>query len=141
MSRSKLSDRARVSSLLLALVLSASATARGQGSVFTFQGRLTDTGANASGTFDMQFKLFDAAAVGTGMQQGPTVNNPSIQVTAGLFNVQLDFGTAVFNGSPRFLEIGVRPTGNPNPYTLLDPRQPITSAPYSIRSAIAATAD
>src|SRR6266498_5828469 len=103
MSRSKLSDRARVSSLLLALVLSASATARGQGSVFTFQGRLTDTGANASGTFDMQFKLFDTATVGTGMQQGPTVNNPSVQVTAGLFNVQLDFGTAVFNGSPRFL--------------------------------------
>jgi type VI secretion system Hcp family effector len=47
----------------------------------------------------------------------------------------------VFNGSPRYLEIAVRAAGSADPYTLLDPRQPILPSPYAIRSLTSSQAD
>ena len=123
------------------VLLSMTSAAYGQGTAFTYQGRLTDGGNPANGNFDMQFKLFDTATVGTGTQQGLTITSPIVQVTDAVFNVQLDFGGGVFDGSARFLEIGIRPAGSANPYTVLAPRQPMTSTPYTIRSISAAAAD
>ena len=112
-----------------------------QGTAFTYQGRLTDGGTPANGTYDAQFKLFDTQAVGTGTQIGPTITNPTITVTAGIFTVQLDFGAGAFPGADRFLEINVRLAGSGSAYTTLSPRQPVTATPYAIRSANSATAD
>src|SRR5262249_20184883 len=95
---------------------------------------LTDSGNPANGNYDLQFKLFDTVTVGTGTQQGATITNPTVQVAGGIFNVTLDFGTSVFDGTARYLEIGVRPAGSPNPYTVLSPRQQITSSPYAIQT-------
>lgn len=64
----------------------------------------------------------------------------NVQVTAGIFTVQLDFGAAVFPGANRFVEIAVTPTGA-GAFTVLSPRQQVTSTPYAVRSATAATAD
>ena len=56
-------------------------------------------------------------------------------VTNGLFITTLDFGPGVFDGSTRSLEIGVRTNGNAtNAYTVLSPRQTLTSVPYAIQS-------
>lgn len=128
-------------SLLLAFVfyLISTGPAFAQGTNFTYQGRLIDSGNPADGLFDMQFKLFDM--VSGGAQQGPTITNSTVQVTNGVFTIELDFGALVFNGSPRFLEISLRPSGSPDPYTLLSPRQPFTSAPYAIRSVSSQNAD
>ncbi len=133
----------RYASILLAIVslVLGSTIAGAQTTVFTYQGTLTDAGNPASGDFDMQFKLFDTATVGTGVQQGPTITNPSVTAAAGIFTVQLDFGAGPFSGPPRFLEIGVRPAGSPDHYTLLSPRQPLTSTPYSVRSLNSSVAD
>jgi hypothetical protein len=127
--------------LLLGLLL-ASITAFGQGTAFTYQGKLNDNGAPASGQYDFQFKLFDTATVGTGTQQGAMVPASNITVTAGLFTVQLDFGACAscFNGQGRFLEIAVKPTSG-SMFTTLSPRQPITPTPYAIKSQNAAAAD
>jgi hypothetical protein len=89
----------------------------------------------------MQFKLFDSATVGTGTQQGSAITDSAVQVTNGVFTVQLDFGTGIFDGSARFLEIGIRPAGSPAPLTILSPRQPMSSSPYAVRSATAGSAD
>src|SRR3989442_15401604 len=64
----------KVSKLLavLALFISTS-TAFGQSAAFTYQGRLTDGGAAANGIYDMQFKLYDTATVGTRTQIGSTL--------------------------------------------------------------------
>lgn len=99
---------------------------------FTYQGRLTDAGAPANGNCDMSFKLFDAAT--GGFMAGSLVlgNQP---VVAGLFTVKLNFGAPAFSGVSYWLEIGVRPTGNPGAYTTLTPRQPLTAAPYALFSA------
>jgi hypothetical protein len=105
-----------------------------QTTAFTYQGKLTEAGNPATGTYEMQFKLFDTPTPGTGLQQGPTILNPSVQVAAGSFTVQLDFGANIFDGTARYLEIAVRPAGNPNPHTILAPRQPITSSPYAVQT-------
>src|SRR5262249_8408255 len=105
-----------------------------QTTAFNYQGKLTDAGNPANGNYDMQFKLFDTVSVGTGTQQGSTITNPTVQVTNGIFAVNLDLGTNVFTGAARYLEISVRPAGSPNPYTILAPRQQITSSPYAIQT-------
>src|ERR1700730_17226597 len=105
-----------------------------QTSSFTDQGRLTDGGTPANGTYNMQFRIFDTGTVGTGTQIGTTLTPPPVQVSAGSFNVQLDFGSGVFTGPARYLDIVVN--GTP-----LMPRQQITSTPYAIRSLAAVKAD
>jgi len=133
---------ARIFSLIafsMLWLLSAS-SAHAQGTAFTYQGKLTDAGNPANGNYDLQFKLFDTPTVGTGAQQGSTLTAPNWQVTAGIFTITLDFTfpvgqiLTVFDGQTRFLEIGVRPAGSTSPYTLLSPRQPITSSPYAIQT-------
>jgi len=103
---------------------------------FTYQGHLTDGGGPANGTYDFEFKLYDAANA----QVGATVTREDVPVVNGNFTVQLDFGS-VFDGSLRFLEIGVRPGPSVGTFTTLSPRQQITSTPYAIRSLTAAVAD
>jgi hypothetical protein len=63
-----------------------------------------------------------------------------VSVANGVFTVQLDFGANAFPGADRFLETSVRLTGG-GAFTILAPRQPITSTPYAIRTLSATTAD
>jgi len=124
------------------LLVSFIGNASGQTTQFTYQGKLADSGNPASGQYDFKFKLYDTATVGTGTQQGGDVSVSSVQVTAGIFTVQLDFGACAscFNGAARFLEIAVKQTSG-STYTTLGPRQPVTSDPYAIRSLNSVTAD
>jgi len=107
---------------------------------FTYQGKLSDNGGLANGSYDMQFKLFDTATVGTGTQLGSNVTLSAVQVTNGIFTVQLDFGAGVFPGASRFLEIAVKQSGGAS-FTVLAPRQPVSSNPYAIRSLNSMAAD
>lgn len=131
----------RIISIIMFALILISGTAQAQTTAFAYQGQLTDGGSPANGIYDMQFKLFDTADVGSGIQQGSTITNPSVQVTNGAFAITLDFGASVFTGASRFLEVGVRTAGDNNPYTILAPRQTIASTPYAIRSLSAANAD
>ena len=110
-----------------------------QTSAFTYQGKLTDGASPATANYDMQFKLFDA--VTGGAQVGATVTNATVPVTSGIFTVPLNFGSASFPGADRWIEIGIRTALSANPYTVLAPRQKVTSAPYSVRSLNSNTAD
>ena len=111
-------------------------TAAAQTTAFTYQGKLTDSGNLANGNYDLQFKLFDTATVGTGTQQGSTVAVSNVTISNGIFTVQLDFGACptCFNGAARFLEIAIQPTSGGS-FTTLTPRQPITSTPYALNAA------
>ncbi len=105
-----------------------------QNTTITYQGKLTDAGNPANGNYDLQFKLFDTVTVGTGTQQGEMQERNSVAVSAGNFSVMLDFGATVFGGADRYLEIGVRPANSPDAYTVLAPRQQLTSSPYAIQT-------
>jgi len=86
---------------MLALLLYVSTTAFAQGTVFTYQGKLTDSATPANGQYDFQFKLFDTQTVGTGTQLGTTLTVSNVTVTAGIFTVQLDFGACATSSVAR----------------------------------------
>src|SRR5207249_3928845 len=89
----------------------------------------------ANGNFDLQFSVFAAANGGSALTA--SISNPTVLMSNGVFSVLLDFGSAVFTGADRYLEIGVRPAGDTNPYTTLAPRQLIAVTPYAIRATTA----
>lgn len=99
-----------------------------QGSSFSYQGRLTDNGSPASGTYDIEVRLFDAAAAG--VQVGSTITLNDQLVSNGVFTASLDFG-AQFNGSARWLELRVRPGASVGAYTTITPRTLLDSTPYA----------
>ena len=107
--------------------------AKAQVTAFTFQGRLSDNGVAANGTYDLRFSLFNTNANGSPLA-GPLTNS-TVSADNGIFSAVLDFGANVFDGTPRWLEIGVRTNGGIVPYTTLNPRQFISAAPYAISAA------
>jgi hypothetical protein len=126
---------------ILALIFTAltfTGAAFGQTSSFNYQGKLTETGAAANGSYQFQFKLYDSVAGGS--QIGSTISDVPVTVTDGTFSASLDFGPAAFSGADRYLEVSVRKTAG-DPYTPLTPRQKLNSAPYASRAAKAGDAD
>ena len=108
------------------------------GTAFTYQGQLSDAGLPATGAYDFEFKLFDAATAGA--QVGSTVLKGDVAVAGGQFMVSLDFGATPFAGQARFLEIGVRPGASSGAYTLLGSRQELTPSPNALFATSAASA-
>lgn len=108
------------------------------GSSFTFQGRLDTLGAPANGEFDLRFQL---AWDTQGDASLGTIYRDDIEVTDGLFTVELDFGSLLFNDFERFLLMSVRPGSVSNAdrfeasYTSLLPWQSIRPTPYAIYAA------
>src|SRR5215813_3334263 len=113
--------------VFLHTIPSDSNTAFAQTTSFTYQGKLTDNGAPINALYDFILTLWDAPT--NGNQIGTGLNIQSVAVVDGIFTVTPDFGAGAFNGAARFLEISVRPTGNPAPPTLLSPRQQVVSTP------------
>jgi hypothetical protein len=100
------------------------------GTAFTYQGQLASGGQAASGLYDLQFKLYDSLAGGTG-QVGGTLTSNAVPVANGLFTVALDFGNGIFTGPPRWLEIAVRTNGAVT-FVTLSPRQQLNPSPYAL---------
>jgi hypothetical protein len=115
----------------LTALLALATLARAQGSAFTYQGRLAESGTPVSGVHDVEFRLF--TTVSGAVQVGPALIAKDLALSNGLFTTTLDFGAAVFPGADRFLQIAVRPGASTGAYTNLTPRQPITSAAVSAR--------
>lgn len=125
------------SARLLLLITLSVATTLAQTTEFTYQGRLLDSSNPPTASYDFEFSLWNALT--SGMQVGSTQTRTGIAVSGGVFTVKLDFGSA-FTGADRFLQIAVRPSTG-GAYVVLTPRQSVTSAPYSIRSANAGSSD
>ena len=104
------------------------------GTAFTYQGRLFIGDVPANGLYDLQFTNYDAAAGGNVLGG---FNTNALPVTNGLFTVTLDFG-AVFDGTPRWLEISER-TNSTGAFATLAPRQLLAAAPYATYAASAGT--
>jgi hypothetical protein len=108
----------------------------GDGTAFTYQGRLADNGSLPNATYDMRFSLYDAAA--NGNQVGSPIIRTGVLVNGGLFTTSLDFGPGIFTGPDRWLKIEISPA-NANNYTALIAPQQLTPAPYAIRAGDAGT--
>jgi hypothetical protein len=116
-----------------------SALAVPMGTAFTYQGRFNAGGTPASGAYDFEFRLFDAATAGN--QVGSTVTKNDLTVTEGYFTTTLDFGAGRFTGDARWLQIAVRPGAETGAYTTLTPRHELTPTPYAINSDNEGTAN
>src|SRR5687767_1911730 len=80
-----------------------------QGSAFTYQGVFKDGGSSANGTYHLRFQLWNALAGGS--QVGSDLDFPTLSINDGLFTVALDFGSNVFDGSARWLQVQVVTNG------------------------------
>jgi hypothetical protein len=135
----------RIAALAALAVTTAVAPAQPLTTAFTYQGQLANAGSPATGAYDFKFTLYDAASGGA--QVGPQLCSDNVSVNGGLVTVQLDFGSQ-FAGQQRFIETWVRPhnglgCGSNGGFSILAPRQPLTSAPnsdFALTAASAATA-
>lgn len=110
--------------LLLGMALAATsgaALAAAQLPDFTYQGRLTQNGAPANGSYNLTFTLYDDPVAGN--QVGSTITDNAFPVVNGVFTVSLAFPGA-FTGTQLYLQVGVN--GTP-----LLPRQPVSTAPVA----------
>lgn len=135
MTRRTIEARAMLLALLALSLLPRGAAALG--TAFTYQGQLEQSGGPATGACDFRFLLFDSVGSGSpptgGNQIGTMVAADGVQVSDGLFTLQLDFGAAAFNtGGDRFLQVAVRCPGGSGAYQTLTSRQPLTAAPYAL---------
>jgi hypothetical protein len=99
-----------------------------QVTAFNYQGRLVDYTNPANGRYDFLFTLTDGAT----NPVAPAVTNIGVLASNGLFNVTLDFGPTAFDGTARWMWIGVKSNQGILPFEMLSPPQPLTPAPYAI---------
>lgn len=113
--------------------------------LISYQGRLSDSGSPASGSYDFQFLLKNAVSAGTTLGD---VIKLTLTVQNGVFTASLPWKPSLFTGAARWIEVRVRPTPAAGasasetdaPYAVLD-RQRLFSTPYAFRSLAAATVD
>ena len=116
--------------LLLLFSCSPLSTAFAQDSAFAYQGRLSDGGQPANGTYDLEFTVYDAASNGS-VAGGPQTNL-AVTINDGLFTTALDFGSNLFDGTTYWLEIGVRTNGSGGSFVTLNPRQELLPTPNAL---------
>lgn len=116
--------------VILSILNSQYSSALAQGTAFTYQGRLNDSGSAANGIYDLRFGIYDASTGGN--QAGNFITNSAVGVTNGLFTTTLNFG-GIFTGTNYWLDIGVR-TNGASAFTALTSRQPLTPIPYAIQA-------
>ena len=107
--------------------------AQGQGTAFTYQGRLEDGGRPANGLYDIQFQMVDKE-VQSDFQYSTAPQMRTLGVTNGVFTTVLDFLDLYEGGRTFYLELSVRPAGTTGALEKLAPRQRITPTPYAIRA-------
>jgi hypothetical protein len=118
---------------LLALMLDADPL----GTQIGYQGYLSDNGQPASGTYDLRLALHNAMEGGDSV--GPALTNANVAIQDGLFSTSMDFREAALDGKAVWLEVGVRPAGSEDSWSILAPRQRVHVSPYSILSLSAAS--
>src|SRR3974377_487721 len=101
----------------------------GQGTAFTYAGRLNDGGNPANGLYDIRGGLY--ASSSGGVLASVLYTNTAVPVSNGLFTVTMDFGSC-FDGTSYWLQIGVRTNGAGAAFSPLSPRQQLTPTPYAI---------
>ena len=115
-----------------------------------FQGRLTNSAGNvmADGQYNMKFKLFSVVSGGSPIWEETRETTNRVQVTNGVFSVQLGDVTAltpsVFTAQPLYFEIELPTTSTAtcgtvscasfNGTEIMSPRRPLGASPYAMNA-------
>lgn len=97
---------------------------------FTYQGQLRNAGQLVSGPVDLRITLWDSDTAGS--QVGSANSFNAMQLTDGRFACGLNFGTAAFDGSNRWIQVEFRNPAGSGQYLALSPRDKITATPYAL---------
>jgi hypothetical protein len=97
------------------------------GTGFTYQGQLKTADGPVSDDCLMAFRLYDDP--GAGSQVGSAIT-ATVPISAGLFTVNLDFGSTAFTGDARWMGIKVKCTGDTSFADL--GRLELTATPYAL---------
>lgn len=126
-----MSDRLRpfVLFLLIAAALHGNA-AQAQSTAVTYQGELKTAQGLASGDFEFSFRVLDTPS-GAGNVLLSYAPGAPVPVVGGRFTTVIEGLAGVMNGAPRYLEVSVRQPGAVA-FTVLEPRQALTSAPGAL---------
>jgi hypothetical protein len=149
---SVLSKRGFLAAIVVALFLfniSFAHAASGVPTVFSYQGRLTDSGGNLLGsvsgtTYYFKFSIWNLSTGGTsGANRLWPSSDPSsvpIVVRQGVFNKDIDTSSFNFNtSSDIYLQVEVS-SDSVNNFETLDPRQRISAAPFAqVSGAVSGT--
>lgn len=119
----------RLAAICLAVIGAATAAADVVGTAFTYQGRLNHNGLPANGQYDLWFRLYPGQDSIFPIGNAITLDN--VSAVDGLFAVKLDFGDS-FDGTERWLSVGVRPGVQSGAYTILSPRQELAATPHAV---------
>ncbi len=114
------------------LLIPATLAADPLGSEFTYQGELKQAGTSASGSFDFEFGLFDSPDGGVSLVA--PIQYEDVTVADGIFTLELDFGSEVFDGTQLWIGVGVREGQLGGAFTALAPRQKLTATPYALHA-------
>jgi len=98
---------------------------------FSYQGQLLNSGTPVNATCSFQFTLYDAATGGTAIGTGTAQTVDNLEVKDSYFSTQLDFGATAFDGSVRYVAVGVKCPPD-TAYTPMTSRVALTSAPTSL---------
>ena len=126
-------------------VVSGSTTTVVAADPISYQGRLSDNGSPASGSYDFQFTLKDAASAGNTLGEAIKM---TLSVQSSVFSASLSWSPSLFPGSARWIEVRVRQTPSGGsavseteaPYAVLE-RQRIQTTPYALRSLTSGTVE
>jgi hypothetical protein len=118
--------------LVIFLVLAPSLQADSIGTAFTYQGELHQLGEPANGAFDFHFNLYNMTLEGSPLTSAIQIDDAV--VANGIFTVKLDFGSVMLEGQNYWLEVAVKAASGGDEFTILSPRQELTSTPSSIVS-------
>ncbi|HEX8993873.1 MAG TPA: hypothetical protein VF803_01320, partial [Candidatus Paceibacterota bacterium] len=124
--------------LLVFVIPSSAYAATGISQTLSYQGVLQGSGGGnvPDGSYDMVFRIYDAAVGGTTLWTGTytAANGNPVTVSSGLFSVQLGTGAgntlsaSVFNNGPLYLGLTVGTDSE------MSPRIPLAAAPYAFNS-------
>jgi hypothetical protein len=88
---------------------------------FVVEGNMNQVGVPAEGLFDFESKLFGAGAERA--QIGQTIIQKNVPVSKDRFKLTLDFGEDIRGRSDRLVQIGVKPAGSQDAFTIIIPAQ------------------
>lgn len=95
----------------------------------TYQGVLKFQGQPVTDTREFRFALWDHPTTGQGNQHTPG-RLDTVEVVGGLFQVELNWGSSLWDSTQLWLEIEIR-DGNGD-WIVVGDRQKITTAPYAV---------
>ena len=115
-------------------------SALGVPGLINFQGMLTDeAGTSLDGTFNLYFRIYDAATGGTQLW---AEEQDGVLVINGVYNVQLGVNTGlsadIFTGDARYLQVEVY-NSDTGTWEVLSPRLRLTSTAFALRAGDAET--